>query len=122
MEAPQDPFAGDPDDPARELAALDGDDAVVPLPPDDREDVLTDLEDLEVFAALLSPRGVRGLVVACPDCPEPHYVTWDLLRGNLRALLDTGRERRHEPAVAPDPSRYVTWEYARGYADASLEG
>ena len=26
-----------------------------------------------------------------------------------------------EPAFEPDPSRYVSWEYARGYADAVLE-
>ena len=23
----------------------------------------------------------------------------------------------HEPAYDPDPDHYVTWEYARGYAD-----
>ena len=35
----------------------------------------------------------------------------------LRHLLDSGRPRVHEPAYDPDPDRYVTWEYARGYAD-----
>ena len=120
---PVDPFAGDPDDPSDELAALDDEDAVPPpVSPADREGVLTDLEDLEVFEALLQPRGVRGLAVACPDCDEAHFVTWDLLRGNLRALLDTGRPRVHEPAFDPDPSAFVTWDYARGFADAALEG
>ena len=121
---PVDPFQGDPDDPARELAALDGDDdaANEPLSPDEREDVLADLEDLEVFEALLGPRGVRGLVVDCEDCREPHYFAWDLLRGNLRHLLDQGTTRVHEPAFSPDPATYVTWDYARGFADASLEG
>ena len=121
---PVDPFAGDPDDPARALEALDEDPEVAtePLSPDEREDVLGDLEDLEVFEALLSPRGVRGLAVDCEDCREPHYFAWDLLRGNLRHLLDRGTTRVHEPAFSPDPADYVTWDYARGFADASLEG
>nr|MDP9498287.1 DUF5319 domain-containing protein [Actinomycetota bacterium] len=110
------------DDPVRELEALDGDDAGdEPLSPGEREDVLDDLEDLEVFEALLSPRGVRGLVVDCEDCREPHYFSWDLLRGNLRHLLDRGTARVHEPAFSPDPADYVTWDYARGFADASLD-
>ena len=120
---PVDPFADDPDDPADALAALDPDDAAVPpLAPADRESVLSDLEDLEVFQALLQPRGVQGLAVACPDCEEPHYVAWDLLRSTLRALLDSGRAGVHEPAFAPDAAAYVSWDYARGFADASLEG
>jgi hypothetical protein len=119
---PVDPFHG-PDDPARELAALDDDQAVrEPLSPADREGVLTDLEDLEVFEALLAPRGVRGLVLECADCREPHVFGWDLLRVHLRSLLDAGTAPVHEPAHAPDPSGYVTWDYARGFADASLAG
>jgi hypothetical protein len=119
---PVDPFSGDPDDPARELAALDDDvDEAPPLTPQEREDVLEDLEDLEVFEVLLSPRGVRGLVVDCEECREPHYFGWDLLRGNLRHLLDQGTTRVHEPAYSPDPSDYVSWDYARGFADASLD-
>ncbi len=115
---PVDPFAGDPDDPAREMAALDDDlEADPPLTPDAREGVLGDLEDLEVFQALLSPRGVRGLVTDCLDCQEPHYFDWDLLRGTMRSVLDRGRPPVHEPAHAPDPGAYVSWDYARGYAD-----
>ncbi|MCW2622703.1 MAG: hypothetical protein JWL64_2305 [Frankiales bacterium] len=119
---PVDPFAGDPDDPTRELAALDPDEveATPPLLPAEREDVLEDLQDLEVFEALLAPRGVRGLIVDCPDCQEAHYFDWDLLRGNLRHLLDRGTTRVHEPAFAPDPSAYVSWDYARGFSDAVL--
>ena len=123
VDAPLDPFADDPDDPVRELAALDDEQAVrTPMSPDEREGVLGDLEDLEVFEALLAPRGVRGLVVDCQDCEEPHYFAWDLLRGNLRHLLDAGTTRVHEPAWSPEPDDYVSWDYARGYADASLEG
>ncbi len=119
---PVDPFAGDPDDPARELAALDAEaPAEPPLSPDEREGVLEDLQELELFEVLLAPRGVRGLVVDCDDCQETHYFAWDLLRGNLRSLLDRGRSRVHEPAFAPDAAAYVSWDYARGYTDASME-
>lgn len=117
---PVDPFRGDPDDPAAALSA-DSDDAEEPLSPADREDVLSDLEDLEVFQALLEPRGVRGLVVDCEDCEQPHYFSWELLRANLRHLLDVGRSRVHEPAFNPDPRDYVSWDYARGYADGVYE-
>lgn len=126
---PLDPFSGDPDDPARELAALDDELLAAgevqtdpPLTPQEREDVLEDLADLEVFEALLEPRGVKGLIVHCGDCDEPHFFDWDLLRGNLRHLLDAGTHRVHEPAFAPDPADYVSWEYARGFTDAALDG
>ena len=118
---PVDPFSGDPDDPAQELAALDGDAVLEPLSPQEREDVLEDLEDLEVFEALLAPRGIKGLVVDCEDCREAHFFAWDLLRGNLRHLLDNGTTRVHEPAFSPDRDAYVSWDYARGYADGVLE-
>jgi hypothetical protein len=118
---PRDPFAGDPHDPARELAALDDEDDVLePLSPQEREELLDDVADLEVFEALLAPRGVRGLVVDCADCQDTHYFAWELLRGNLRHLLDHGTARVHEPAFAPDAERYVSWDYARGFTDATL--
>jgi hypothetical protein len=115
QEEPIDPFAGDPADPAMPLGG--GDDENDPLSADERQDVLEDLADLAIYQALLTPLGVRGLVIECEDCHEPHYFDWDLLRGNLRHLLDSGRPRVHEPAYNPDPDHYVTWEYARGYAD-----
>ena len=114
---PLDPFADDPGDPA---AAFDDDDALVPLTADEEAEIAADLADLEVFQVLLEPRGVRGLVVDCQDCEEPHYFAWDLLRANLRHLLDEGQPRVHEPAFSPDPSEYVSWDYARGFADATL--
>lgn len=117
-EQPRDPFLDDPADPA---AMLDDDEAPAPLTLEEREDVLADLSDLEVYRALLEPRGVRGLVVDCDDCDEPHFFGWDLLRANLRHLLDEGQTRVHEPAFSPDPADYVSWEYARGYADGALE-
>lgn len=120
-ETPRDPFADDPDDPA---AVAGGDDTAEParrLTAHEREDVLADLADLEVFRALLEPLGVLGMVVECGDCGEPHYIGWDLLRGNLRQLLQEGRPRLHEPACEPDPDDYVSWEYARGYVDGVID-
>jgi len=114
---PLDPFLGDPHDPA---AALARDEAGDPLTPAEREDVLADLEDLDIFQALLEPKGVRGIVVDCEDCGEPHFFNWDLMRGNLMYLLEAGQTRVHEPAFGPDPSAFVSWDYARGYADGVL--
>lgn len=118
-EAPRDPFAGDPTDPTAELARLDPDDEEphVPLEPHEREGVLDDLGDLEVFETLLTQRDIDGLVVDCGDCEQEHFFGWALLRENLRHLLDAGVPRVHEPAFDPDPTRYVTWDYARGFVD-----
>ncbi|SBV29652.1 hypothetical protein GA0070620_5232 [Micromonospora krabiensis] len=116
-EEPIDPFNGDPADPAAGLHDPGDDAPLDPLTEVERQDVLEDLADLEIYQALLAPIGVRGLVIECEDCREPHYFDWDLLRGNLRHLLSSGRPRVHEPAYDPDPDHYVTWEYARGYAD-----
>jgi len=119
---PADPFAGDPLDPAAEFARLDpGDEDDEPLSLDDREQVLGDLGDLDVFRTLLEPRGFRGLAVECEGCGEPHFFDWDLLTANLRQLLESGRARVHEPAYSPDPAAYASWEYARGYADGVYE-
>ena len=120
-DSPLDPFLGDPADPAAALASLEDLDGIdAPLTPTEREDVLADIEDLDVFQALLSGRGIRGIVVECADCGESHYFGWDLMRSNLRHLLDVGRTRVHEPAFGPDPARYVSWEYARGFADGAF--
>lgn len=117
QEEPIDPFNGDPADPAAGLDDLSEDADAEELTEAERQDVLEDLSDLEIYQALLSPTGIRGLVIECEDCHEPHYFDWDLLRGNLRHLLSSGRPRVHEPAYDPDPKHYVSWEYARGYAD-----
>ncbi|GAA1735530.1 DUF5319 domain-containing protein [Luedemannella helvata] len=112
---PLDPFRDDPEDPSADLE--EGDDALDPLTDEERRDVQEDLSDLKIYEALLLPAGVRGLVIDCEDCREPHYFDWALLRANLRHLLESGRPRVHEPAFDPDPDHYVTWDYARGYAD-----
>jgi len=117
QDEPIDPFNGDPVDPSAGIEDAAEDGPLDPLSEVERQDVLEDLADLEIYQALLSPIGIRGLVIECEDCHEPHYFDWDLLRGNLRHLLTSGRPRVHEPAYDPDPDHYVTWEYARGYAD-----
>lgn len=113
---PPDPFANDPDDPTRELHD-DGEEPEQPISEAEREELVEDLADLSVYQALLEPRGVRGIVVDCADCEEPHYHDWALLRASLEQLLKDGRMRPHEPAYDPKPRSYVTWEYCRGYAD-----
>jgi Family of unknown function (DUF5319) len=113
---PPDPFADDPDDPTRELAD-EAEEPEQPISDSEREELVEDLADLAVYQALLEPRGVRGIVVDCADCEEPHYHDWALLRASLEQLLNDGRMRPHEPAFDPNPRSYVTWEYCRGFAD-----
>ncbi|GAA1244596.1 DUF5319 domain-containing protein [Prauserella halophila] len=113
---PPDPFADDPDDPAKEAAELD-EPAGEPISEEERTELLSDLADLAVYQALLEPRGVRGIVVDCGECDLPHYHDWHLLRASLEQLLADGRMRPHEPAFDPEPADYVTWDYCRGFAD-----
>jgi hypothetical protein len=112
---PLDPFLGDPEDPA---LLLDPPDPVTPLSDDERADVAADLAELAEFRTALSPRGIHGVVVDCADCGEPHYFSWDLMAANLHSLLGHGVAHAHEPAFDPDPQRFVSWDYARGYTDA----
>ncbi len=88
--------------------------------PQERTAVEADLADLAVYEALLAHKGIRGLVVCCDECQQDHYHDWDMLRANLLQLLVDGTVRPHEPAYDPEPDAYVTWDYCRGYADASL--
>jgi hypothetical protein len=89
-------------------------------PLDEHETALIqqDLSDLADFEAAFRPEGYRGVAVWCQDCVEEHYYPWDMLRENLQMLLDTGETPVHEPAFAPEPDRYIQWDYARGYVDA----
>ena len=120
-DSPLDPFLGDPADPAAALQDLDDSDGGRHAPLADRAGGRAGRHrgPGRVPGAAL-PRGVRGIVVECSDCGESHYFGWDLMRSNLRHLLDVGRTRVHEPAFGPDPARYVSWEYARGFADGAF--
>lgn len=83
----------------------------------DRADLLEDLQELEQFETVLQPQGIKGVVVECADCDESHYFTWGLLMSNLRGLINENSAQVHEPAFEPDPSHYVSWDYARGFSD-----
>ncbi|GAA3128552.1 DUF5319 family protein [Nonomuraea salmonea] len=62
-----------------------------------------------------------GLVLDCPECGEQHFFDWDLLRGNLKQMIEKGQPQVHEPAFHPDPADYVSWDYARGYVDGVID-
>ncbi len=114
-QGPLDPFRDDPDDPA---ALLDDIEPAQPLSAEELADVRADLAEVVEFRTVLGPLGIAGIIVECTDCGEPHYFGWDLMSANFHALLGQGRTHVHEPAFAPDPEAYVSWDYARGYADA----
>jgi hypothetical protein len=82
------------------------------------EHIQQDLDDLADFEAAFRPEGYRGVAVWCQDCSEEHFYPWDMLRENLQVLIETGETPVHEPAFAPEPERYVPWDYARGYVNA----
>lgn len=113
---PGEPYADDAADDSHDSDDA-ADDEHVPLTPEEREDIVVDLEDLEVYRTLLEPTGIKGIVIDCPDCETMHHIGWALMQSNLRQLLDEGITGLHEPPYDPDPAEYVTWEYARGYAD-----
>jgi len=83
----------------------------------EREALHQDLLDVKTLKAVLGSRGIRGVVVYCPDCEADHFLGWDLLAGNLQEILEKGQPPVHEPAWEPDPDEYVSWDYARGFLD-----
>ena len=88
-----------------------------PLDPEEREALRQDLLDVQVLQDVLGAKGIKGTVFYCPDCDEDHFLTWELLSGNLQELLEQGESPVHEPAFDPDPDEYVSWDYARGFLD-----
>lgn len=89
-------------------------------PLDDGELALVeqDLADLSDFRATFEPEGFHGVSIWCEDCGVDHYYGWDILEANLNSLIETGETPVHEPAYQPEASRYIGWDYARGYVDA----
>ncbi|HXF36641.1 MAG TPA: DUF5319 family protein [Actinomycetota bacterium] len=88
------------------------------LDPEERENIRADLEDLQAMREVFGQQGVKGVVIACPDCGSNHYYEWDLLRENLEHMLDTGEPRMHEPAFEVREEEYIQWDYGKGYVDA----
>lgn len=83
----------------------------------ERDALHQDLLDVKTLKAVLGSRGVKGVVVFCPDCDSDHFLGWDLLAGNLQSIIAAGKPPIHEPAWEPDPDEYVSWDYARGFLD-----
>src|SRR5436190_4517287 len=88
------------------------------LDPAERENIEADLDDLSGMKIVFAGQGVRGVVIACPDCGSNHFYEWDLLRESLEHMLETGEPRMHEPAFEPREDEYVVWDYGKGYVDA----
>jgi hypothetical protein len=84
----------------------------------EEENVRADLEDLHDMREMFGPQGVKGVVIACPDCGENHFYEWDLLKENLEHMLQTGEPRMHEPAFEVREEEYIQWDYGKGYIDA----
>ena len=102
-----------------EFEGFDDDDFVAePLDEHEAAMVARDLSDLADFEETFAPEGYRGVAVFCQDCVEEHLYPWGMLRENLTTLMETGETPVHEPAFAPEPDRYIPWDYARGYVDA----
>jgi predicted RNA-binding Zn-ribbon protein involved in translation (DUF1610 family) len=100
---------------------FDEDEAPRPLESEERENVQADLGDLDRMRTAFEPRGMRGVVIACPDCGNDHYYGWDLLKESLEHMLDSGEPRMHEPAYEPREEDYILWDYGKGYVDALAE-
>lgn len=107
---PPDPFDNEPSETPQEYSLCE----------EERLVVQEDLTELELFEALLAPRGIKGIVVQSEEDDEETYQSWSILRENLQQLLIDGTGLTHEPPYNPDPLAYVTWEYCRGYADAVM--
>jgi hypothetical protein len=89
-----------------------------PLDPEEKENIQADLEDLDSMRAVFEAQGMKGVIIACPDCGSDHYYGWDLLKESLEHMLDTGEPRMHEPAFEPKEDEYIIWDYGKGYIDA----
>lgn len=111
---PRDPFADDPNDPA---SFLDPEEPMAPLTVEEREALARDLALVQEFIRKLAPRGIDGIFFFCEDCEEPHFYNWHIMIANMRATLANELAPVHEPGAAPDPNRYVPWDYAVGYLD-----
>jgi Family of unknown function (DUF5319) len=88
------------------------------LEPEEEENVQADLDDLGGMRGVFAQQGVKGVVIACPDCGANHYYEWELLKDNLEHMLRTGEPRMHEPAFEVREDEYIQWDYGKGYIDA----
>lgn len=82
-----------------------------------RESTEAELDAMERLSALFEAMGYRGIITQCGQCTDDHYYTFEMLKGNLRAMLDGTLIPMHEPAAKPKQENYVAWDYAVGYYD-----
>lgn len=111
---PPDPFANDPNDLA---SFFDDGETLPPLSPEERLEVIRNLELLHEFRKVLEPRGIKGIFFLCEDCEENHYYDWDIIDANMRATLRGELAPVHEPSAEPTVMAYVPWDYCLGYLD-----
>ncbi len=69
---------------------------------------------------MLAHKEIRGLVVCCDECQQDHYHGWDMLRSKSVAA-HRQPSARTKPAYDRTGLHCVTWDYCRGYADATNE-
>jgi predicted RNA-binding Zn-ribbon protein involved in translation (DUF1610 family) len=106
------------DEPLEGDEPMEGDEGPKALDPRERDDIAADIEDLEAMRTVFEAQGMKGVIVACPECGSDHYYGWELLRESLEHMLDTGEPRMHEPPFEPNEQDYVIWDYGKGYVDA----
>ncbi len=111
---PKDPFADDPNDPA---SFIEDDALPEPLSPQERTDVLRDLQYVRDCQRRLRPRGIRGIYFMCEDCDQWHYYDWDIMEQNMLATLRNQLPAVHEPSAEIAYDAYVSWDYALGFLD-----
>lgn len=112
---PPDPFEGDPNDPASFISDEDDAAEMLPLTPEEEQQVREDYDLLCTFKAHLEPEGYLGICMTCPDCDAMHYYDWEIMRTNMLASLRGELAPVHEPSPNPDPMRYVTWDFCHGW-------
>ena len=64
------------------------------------------------------PRATAAWPCTARTAPRSTTTRGICCAGTSTLLLETGETPVHEPAFAPEPDKYIPWEYARGYVDA----
>src|SRR5207248_1547646 len=72
---------------------------------EEREALQQDLIDVNTLKSVLASRGIKGVVVYCPDCEDDHFLGWDLLADNLRQILESGEPASNAPCSSPSRKR-----------------
>lgn len=114
---PPDPFANDPQDPASFLWNEDED--YLPATEEEKRTLREDLKLLRDFRNLLEKKGIRGVMIFCDDCEDPHYYDWNIIESNIQLMLSDLPMPVHEPSLNPNPEAFATWDFCLGYREAA---